>query len=103
MKLDLDIQPVDPPARVKPKCWPRDGVLADNGLQDALEILIFSLDEYTGHFADLKMLEVELKLLQETLRVKLRNKTRTSLKIKFIVFTVAHVMHAFFKNFFAGP
>lgn len=42
----------------------------DTGLQDALEILISSLFEYTRHIADLRILEEELKLLQDTLKVR---------------------------------
>ncbi|KAM4734702.1 rho family-interacting cell polarization regulator 1 isoform 2-T2 [Anableps anableps] len=44
-----------------------DGVV-DSELEDALEILLFSLDDYRGQFPELQTLEQNLRLLQVTLK-----------------------------------
>uniref|UniRef100_A0AAQ5Z9D3 FAM65 N-terminal domain-containing protein n=1 Tax=Amphiprion ocellaris TaxID=80972 RepID=A0AAQ5Z9D3_AMPOC len=46
--------------------------LVDNQLEDALGTVVSSLDDYRGQFPELQLLEQELKLLQVTLKVRMR-------------------------------
>lgn len=42
----------------------------DSGLEESLGALVSSLDDYRGQFPELQILEQELKLLQDTLKVR---------------------------------
>lgn len=46
-----------------------EGQSVDNGLEEALSGVLSSLDDYRGQFPELQVLEQELKMLEETLRV----------------------------------
>lgn len=48
--------------------------VVDSELEDALEILLSALDDYRGQFPELQTLEQNLRLLQVTLKVRMRNK-----------------------------
>lgn len=43
----------------------------DSGLEDALGVVVSSLDDYRGQFPELQLLEQEVKLLQVTLKVRM--------------------------------
>uniref|UniRef100_A0A4W6BJA9 RHO family interacting cell polarization regulator 1 n=1 Tax=Lates calcarifer TaxID=8187 RepID=A0A4W6BJA9_LATCA len=45
----------------------------DCGLEDALGVVVSSLDDYRGQFPELQLLEQELKLLQVTLKVRMEH------------------------------
>ncbi|XP_017289412.1 rho family-interacting cell polarization regulator 1 isoform X2 [Kryptolebias marmoratus] len=67
---DRNTQPIekDEPY-VETHCLPKEGDgLVDTGLEDAMETLVSSLDDYRGQFPDLQILEEELRLLQATLK-----------------------------------
>ncbi|CAL8263721.1 unnamed protein product [Merluccius merluccius] len=44
--------------------------LVDSGVEEALEMVVSSLDDYRGQFPELQLLEQELRLLQLTLKVR---------------------------------
>lgn len=46
--------------------------LVDSGLEEALGAVVSSLDDYRGQFPELQILEQELKLLQVTLKVRIK-------------------------------
>lgn len=45
----------------------------DSGLEDALVAVLSSIDDYRGPFSELQLLEQELKLLQVTLKVRVKH------------------------------
>lgn len=47
--------------------------LLDSGLEEALGTVVSSLDDYRGQFPELQILEQELKLLQVTLKVRIKH------------------------------
>lgn len=47
--------------------------LVDSGLEEALGAVVSSLDDYRGQFPELQILEQELKLLQVTLKVRIKH------------------------------
>uniref|UniRef100_A0A3B5LH77 RHO family interacting cell polarization regulator 1 n=1 Tax=Xiphophorus couchianus TaxID=32473 RepID=A0A3B5LH77_9TELE len=61
--------------------------VVDSELEDALEILLSSLDDYRGQFPELQTLEQNLRLLQVTLKVSMEN-----LNIKLYLFSTIKTM-----------
>lgn len=55
--------------RVSVEEEPAEDQLVDSGLDEALEGVVSSLDDYRGQFPELQLLEQEVKLLQVTLKV----------------------------------